>query len=63
MPIIRVNLIEGRSTEAKRKFAAEATRVACECLSVAPEQVRIIFDEMPKENFAIAGTLVCDRKK
>jgi 4-oxalocrotonate tautomerase len=63
MPIIQVNLLQGRSTETKRKFAAEITRVTCECLSTAPEQVRIIFNDMPLENYSIAGTLAADRKK
>ncbi|MDR1510454.1 MAG: 4-oxalocrotonate tautomerase [Synergistaceae bacterium] len=63
MPIIQVNLLQGRSTEAKRKFASEVTRVACECLGVAPEQVRVIFNDMPPENYSIAGTLASDRKK
>jgi 4-oxalocrotonate tautomerase family enzyme len=61
MPIIQVNLLQGRATEAKRKFAADVTRLACEHLGVRAEQVRVIFNEMPRENYAIAGTLVADR--
>jgi 4-oxalocrotonate tautomerase len=63
MPIIQVNLLQGRPTEVKRKFAAEITRVACECLGTAPEQVRIMFNDMPPENYSIAGELASDRKK
>ena len=63
MPIIQVNLLKGRPVEAKRKFAAEVSRLACECLDVRVEQVRVIFNEMPRENYAIAGTLVADRDK
>ncbi|MDR1966358.1 MAG: tautomerase family protein, partial [Synergistaceae bacterium] len=48
MPIIHVNLLEGRSADAKRKFALQVTQSACECLDVAPEQVRIIFNDMPR---------------
>jgi 4-oxalocrotonate tautomerase len=62
MPIIQINLIEGRSVEAKRKFAAEMTKVTCECFDVVPEQVRIIINDMKPENYAIAGTLIVDRK-
>ncbi|MDR1651747.1 MAG: tautomerase family protein [Synergistaceae bacterium] len=60
MPIIHVEMLEGRPAEAKRKFAAEATRLTCDCFGVAPEQVRIIFSEMPRGNFSIAGVLRSD---
>ena len=63
MPIIQVNLLQGRSTEVKRKYAAELTKLTCDCLDVAPESVRIIFSEMAREDFAIAGILAADRKQ
>ncbi len=63
MPIIQVNLLAGRPVEAKRAFAANVTKLACEDLGVKAEQVRVIFNEMPHENYAIAGTLVADKKK
>jgi 4-oxalocrotonate tautomerase len=63
MPIIQINLLQGRSAEAKGKLASEMTRVTCECLGTAPEQVRIIFNDMPPENYSIAGTLVSEKKK
>jgi 4-oxalocrotonate tautomerase len=63
MPLIKVNMLQGRSVETKRKYASEMTRVTCECLGVAPESVRIIFSEMPPENLVIAGALAADVKK
>ena len=63
MPIIQVNLLQGRSAEVKRKYAADLTKLTCECLNAPPEAVRIIFNEMAHENYAIAGTLAADRKK
>jgi 4-oxalocrotonate tautomerase len=62
MPIIQVNLLEGRSIEQKRKTAADITKVVCEDLSVKPEQVRIQFIDMAPENYSIAGTLSVDKK-
>jgi 4-oxalocrotonate tautomerase len=62
MPIVEVHLFEGRNGEQKRKLVSEMTRVICEVLDVKPEVVRIILDEMSKENFAIAGTLVSEKK-
>jgi 4-oxalocrotonate tautomerase len=63
MPVIQVNLLQGRSADVKRKYAREITKVTCECLGVQPESVRIIFSDMPPENFAVAGTLSSDSKK
>ena len=62
MPLIKVNMLQGRSVETKRKYASEMTKITCECLGVKPESVRIIFSEMPPENFAAAGTLYADKK-
>ena len=63
MPIIQVNLLEGRSIDAKRDFMTAVTEAAEKHLAVRKEQVRVIFNEMKPENFAIAGTLVADRNK
>jgi 4-oxalocrotonate tautomerase len=63
LPIIQVHLLQGRSVEAKRKFAREATEAACRCLDVNAEQVRIIFSEMARDDYAISGVLVADRDK
>lgn len=63
MPIIEVNLLEGRTVEAKRSFAANVTKLACEDLNVKPEQVRVIFREMPLDCYSIAGELIVDRRK
>ena len=58
MPIVQVQLFEGRSLEMKRKLVSEMTKVICDVLEVSPDVVRIILNEMSRENFAIAGTLV-----
>lgn len=63
MPVIQVNILAGRSVEVKRKFASDLTALVCQDLGSRPEQVRIIFNEMPHENYAIAGTLVADKEK
>ena len=62
MPIIQVNLIEGRAVEQKRKLAAGITDVVVECLNVEPDSVRIIIQDMAKHDYAIAGKLFIDKK-
>jgi 4-oxalocrotonate tautomerase family enzyme len=55
MPVIIINMLEGRSAEKKRKLLRKVTYAVVEALEVEPESVRIIINEIPKENFAVAG--------
>jgi len=55
MPVIIINMLEGRSVEKKRKLLIKVTDAVVEALEVEPESVRIIINEIPKENFAVAG--------
>lgn len=60
MPIIIVNLKEGRKLEQKRAMIEGITKVVSETTGAKPESVRIIVNEMRNEDFAIGGVLVCD---
>lgn len=60
MPIVIVNIKEGRSVEQKRAMVEKMTAAICETMEVKPTSVRIIINDMKNENFAIGGTLVCD---
>jgi 4-oxalocrotonate tautomerase len=55
MPVIIINMLEGRSAEKKRKLLRKVADAVVEALEVEPESVRIIINEIPKENFAVAG--------
>lgn len=55
VPIIEINLAEGRSVEMKRKLYQEVTSAVVRALGVPTEQVRIIVRDIPVENFAVAG--------
>jgi len=62
MPIIQINLIEGRTTDQKRKLVASVTEAVTKSLDVGPDAVRIILQDMSKENYAVGGTLILDTK-
>ena len=62
MPAIQVNLLQGQPIEAKRKYAAELTKLTCECFGAPPEAVSIVFNDVAHENLAIGGILVADGK-
>ncbi len=61
MPILRVQLIEGRTQEQKQALVEGLTKVVCETCDQTPDRVRILLEEMPKENYAIGGVFIKDQ--
>jgi 4-oxalocrotonate tautomerase len=60
MPMIRVELFEGRTVEQKRAFAEAVTREAARTLGCEPSAVDIIFVDVRKHDWATAGKLWSD---
>lgn len=61
MPIIRVELFKGRSREQKRAITKELTEAFVRVAGGAPEAVTILIDDVAKEDWAVAGTLMADK--
>lgn len=61
MPIVQIELLEGRSTDQKRAMARKVTDVIATEMNCPAEAVRIIIREMKTENYAEAGTLRVDK--
>lgn len=55
MPVIQVQMIEGRTVEQKERLIAELTRVTCDVLNTGPETVRIIIQNVAREDWGIGG--------
>jgi len=55
MPVVIINMLEGRSSKMKRDLIKRVTDAIVESLKVKPDSVRVIINEVPKENFAVAG--------
>ena len=60
MPIIHVDLIKGRSIEAKRAYVKAVTDCTVEILKCKPEAVTIILSEKSTEDIAQGGKLMAD---
>ena len=60
MPVITVDMYEGRTAEQKRALADAFTKAFCEIARAQPEQVEIIFREVKRENWAHAGKLASE---
>lgn len=61
MPIINVTIAQGRSVEKRQKLIRALTHAAIDAFDVRPEQVRVILNEVPLENFAVAGVSFAER--
>jgi 4-oxalocrotonate tautomerase len=62
MPIVQIEILEGRTVEQKRAMAKEVTDAICKTLNAKPDAVRIIIRDMKFENYASAGVLRSDQK-
>ncbi|WP_281249423.1 4-oxalocrotonate tautomerase [Fictibacillus arsenicus] len=55
MPIIQVQVIEGRTDEQLSKLMDSLTNAAAECLDVKKEQVRVLIQEVPNKHWGVGG--------
>lgn len=55
MPIITINLLEGRKPDQKDRLIEEVTAACHRTLEIDPTSVRIILNEMALEHYAIGG--------
>ena len=55
MPIVQIHLLECRTPERKAELIAAVTEACCRTLGSRPEAVRIILEEMKRENFGKGG--------
>ena len=62
MPIVQIEMLEGRDAEKKRRLIAMVTDAVCEALDAKPESVRVIIREMHPDHYGIAGEQASQRK-
>lgn len=55
MPIIQVQVLEGRSDEVIRELISGITDTAVRTLDVKPEQVRVIVHPVPRKYWGVGG--------
>lgn len=61
MPVIQVNLMQGRTNEQKKLLAQRITQCAVEVLGAKPESVRVLMHEMGPYDFAVGGVPMAER--
>lgn len=61
MPLIRIELFEGRTPAQKRALAQEITDACVRTLGASPDSVDVIFVDVAKQDWATGGVLWSDR--
>ena len=61
MPVIRVELFDGRSVEQKRALAEALTRETARIAKCDPGSVHVVFQDVRKEDWAVGGQLSSDK--
>jgi 4-oxalocrotonate tautomerase len=61
MPLVVVKMLEGRSVEQKRRLVREITNVVVKYTGAPEEQVDVMIEDYPRENWAKAGILYYDK--
>jgi 4-oxalocrotonate tautomerase len=61
MPVVTVELWEGRTLEQKRRLVQAITDAMIEHADARPEALHVILHEISRENWARAGVLGVDR--
>jgi 4-oxalocrotonate tautomerase len=61
MPIVQIDMLEGRDADQKRRLIRMVTDAICEALDARPETVRVIIREMRAEHYGIAGVSAAER--
>jgi 4-oxalocrotonate tautomerase len=55
MPIVRIELLEGRALGVKQDLIRRVTDAVTTALAVQPAQVRVLLYELPPEHWAVGG--------
>ncbi|MDU4961422.1 MAG: 2-hydroxymuconate tautomerase [Sporomusaceae bacterium] len=61
MPIVQIDLLEGRTLEQKRNMVKKVSDAIAETVNCPIEAVKIIIREMPKEHLGEGGVLRSDK--
>jgi 4-oxalocrotonate tautomerase len=62
MPVVTVEMWAGRTREQKRKLVRAITDAMVEHAGAKPTNLHVILQEVPKEDWALAGVLGDERK-
>ncbi|RHW49793.1 4-oxalocrotonate tautomerase [Bombilactobacillus bombi] len=62
MPLVHIELIEGRSPEQLKQMVQDVTEAISKNTGAPKEHVHIVLSEMQKNHYAVGGILKSDEK-
>ena len=62
MPLVQITMLQGRTTEQKRKIAERITETMVEEADARREAIVVAFLEVSKESYASGGVLMADKQ-
>lgn len=62
MPVVTVQMFEGRTIDQKRRLVKAITDAMVEHADARPDGLHVVLHEVSKENWGRAGVLGSDRK-
>lgn len=62
MPLVHIELIEGRSQEQLKQLVADVTAAVTKNTGASAEHVHVVLNEMRKDRYAVGGVLKSDEK-
>lgn len=60
MPLVHIELIEGRSQEQLKNLVKDVTKAVVENTGAPAEYVHVVLNEMQKDRYAVGGVLKSD---
>lgn len=60
MPLIHVLNASPSDTETKRVLIAELTTTYATVMKIRPDTIRVLVQELPRENWGVAGVTLAD---
>lgn len=63
MPIVRIDMLEGRTPERKAELIRRITETIVATLEVQPEQVRVLLSEFPADHWGVGGRSIAERAR
>ena len=62
MPVIKIEMFEGRTVEQKRACAAAVTQAFIDTFGGTPQSVHVVFQDVARHDWAVAGRLASEPK-
>ncbi|UQS81510.1 4-oxalocrotonate tautomerase [Bombilactobacillus folatiphilus] len=63
MPLVHIDLLEGRSPEQLKKMCQDVTTAISQNLGAPKEHVHIVLNEMQHDHYAVGGVLKADEEQ